>query len=228
MLRYLLTATIATALILGVSTLAVAQYGGGAGLPGVMVASVLPPTVAADPSSTISIDTERSVLTVHVYKAGALSAFGHEHVVRAPIQKGAFDEARGTVDFVVDASTLRVLDADVSDKDRGEIQSTMLGPKVLDSAKFREIRFHSTQVSRSGENRWSVRGELTLHGHTRPVTIDVEGQERRYRGSARLRQTEFGITPVTAGGGVIKVKDELRIEFEVVGNQNAGRTTKEP
>jgi polyisoprenoid-binding protein YceI len=170
-----------------------------------------------DASAQKAIDTQHSVLTVRVYKAGAFSAFGHEHTIRAPIQNGTFDEDKGTADFVVDARALRVTDSDVSDKDRADIQNTMLGPKVLDSAQFREIRFHSTEVSRSSENRWAVLGELTLHGQTHPVKVDVERQDGRYRGSARFRQSEFGIKPVTVGGGTIKVKDEVRVEFEIVG-----------
>jgi polyisoprenoid-binding protein YceI len=134
-----------------------------------------------------------------------------------PIQNGTFDEDKGTVDFVVDARALRVLDSDVSDKDRAEIQRTMLGPKVLDSEQFHEIRFHSTEVSRDSENRWTVQGDLTLHGQAHPMKVDVERQDGRYRGSARLRQSEFGITPVTVAGGTIKVKDEVRVEFEIVG-----------
>ena len=178
---------------------------------------LLTPVWAADAGSPTSIDTEQSVLTVRVYKAGMLSAFGHEHEIRAPIQKGTFDEGKNTVEFVVDARTLRVLDSDVSSKDRAEIQSTMLGPKVLDSEKFPEIRFHSTEVHRLSEGRWIVQGDLTVHGQTRPVKVDVERQAQRYRGSAQLRQREFGITPVTVAGGAIKVKDEVRVEFEIVG-----------
>ena len=170
-----------------------------------------------DASAQKVIDTQRSVLTVRVYKAGMFSAFGHEHAIRAPIQNGTFDEEKGTVDFVVDARALRVLDSDVSDKDRAEIQSTMLGSKVLDSSQFPEIRFHSTEVRRTSENRWTVQGDLTLHGQTHPVKVDVERQDGRYRGSARLRQSEFGITPVTVAGGTIKVKDEVRVEFEIGG-----------
>jgi hypothetical protein len=55
-----------------------------------------------------------------------------------------------------------------------------------------------------------VQGDLTLHGQTHPVTVDVSRQEERYRGAVRLRQSEFGITPVTVAGGTIKVKDEIR------------------
>jgi polyisoprenoid-binding protein YceI len=173
--------------------------------------------LGVDASAQKAFDPEHSLLTVRVYKAGAFSAFGHEHAIRAPIQNGSFDEDKRSVEFVVDARALRVVDSGVSDKDRADIQNTMLGPKVLDSAQFREIRFHSTEVSGSGENRWTVHGDLTLHGQTHPVTVDVSRQEERYRGSVRLRQSEFGITPVTVAGGTIKVKDEIRVEFEIVG-----------
>ena len=175
------------------------------------------PLLVVDASSQKTIDTQRSVLTVRVYKAGAFSVFGHEHTIRAAIQKGSFDDDKGNVEFVVDARTLRVVDSDASDKDRAEIQNTMLGPKVLDSTQFQEIRFHAKDVKGSGENRWTVHGELTLHGQTRPIKVDVERQEEEYRGAARLRQTEFGITPVTVAGGTVKVKDEVRVEFEIVG-----------
>lgn len=126
--------------------------------------SVVLPLCAATGNSHTTIDTERSTLTFRVYKAGVLSAFGHKHEIRAPIREGFFDEEKNTVELDVDARTLRVIDSDVSDKDRAEIQSTMLGPKVLNSAEFAEIRFRSTEVSRAGENKWTVHGDLTLHG----------------------------------------------------------------
>jgi polyisoprenoid-binding protein YceI len=172
------------------------------------------------PNSRKEIDTDRSVLTIRVYKAGLLGAFGHEHEIRAPIREGTFDEHKKTVDLVVDSRRLAVLDSDISDKDRAEIQNTMLGPKVLDSAEFAEIRFHSTAVDRTSDNRWSVHGDLTLHGQNHPIQVAVERLNGRYRGSAQLRQKEFGITPVTVAGGSIKVKDEIRVEFEIVGKAN--------
>jgi polyisoprenoid-binding protein YceI len=93
----------------------------------------------------------------------------------------------------------------------------MLSPKVLDPEKFPEVSFHSTAIDLAGDGKWSVQGLLTLHGETRPVKVEVAGGNGIYRGSARLRQTEFKITPVTIGGGSIKVKDEVRIEFEIHG-----------
>src|SRR5438445_7245893 len=92
------------------------------------------------------IDTQRSLMTIRVFKAGLLSAFGHEHEISAPIQQGSFTEDKPTVELQVDARKLRVMDQGVSDKDRAEIQTTMLGPTVLDSETFPQIGFHSTEI----------------------------------------------------------------------------------
>jgi len=121
------------------------------------------------------------------------------------------------VEFQVDSRELKVLDPDGSDSERSQVQHTMLGPKVLDSEQFKEITFRSTSIDSVGANKWTVTGDLSLHGQTHPVRVDVEGADGHYRGSVKLRQTEFGITPVSIGGGSIKVKDDVRIEFEIVG-----------
>ena len=172
---------------------------------------------AADAAAAKTIDIDKSVMTVRVFKAGLFSAFGHEHEISAPIQQGSFTEGNPSVELTVDARKLRVMDKDVSDKDRAEIQQTMLGPKVLDSEKYPEIRFRSTRVDRLGEDKWIVHGDLTVRGQTRPVKVQVEGQNGHYRGAVELKQKDFGITPVTVGGGVVKVKNEFRVEFEVLG-----------
>jgi polyisoprenoid-binding protein YceI len=174
-------------------------------------------TPATHAQSQKSIDTDRSVLTVHVYKTGLFSAFAHNHEIRAAIQSGSFGEDKPFVEFSVDARALRVLDLDASDSERRDIQATMLGPKVLDGERFPEIHFRSTDVHRMAEGKWVVNGDLTLHGQTKPVKVDVSSEAGRYRGSAELYQKDFGITPVSVAGGSVKVKNEVRVEFEIVG-----------
>ena len=49
------------------------------------------------------------------------------------------------------------------------------------------------------------------------MKFEVALQGGHYRGSADLKQKDFGITPITVGGGAVKVKDELRVEFDIVG-----------
>jgi len=177
-------------------------------------------------AATADIDVEHSTLTLRVYKTGLFAAFAHDHELNAPIRQGSFDEDKQVVELSVDARMLHVVDPGVSASERSQIQATMLGPKVLDSDKFQDIKFHSTSVERAGEGKWTVNGELTLHGQTHPVKVDVQGEKGHYHGSALLRQKEFGITPVSIAGGSVKVKDEIRVEFDIVG-KHANATDRE-
>ena len=164
-----------------------------------------------------AIDTERSFLTVHVGKAGLLSAAAHEHWVNAPIAGGTIDgdRARPAVWFTVDARKLSVRpEKGVSDKDRAEVQSNMQS-KVLESSMYPDIVFRSTEVRRAGALVWGVSGDLTLHGVTKPVSVDVTRQNDAYVGTVRIKQTGFGIQPIKIGGGVVRVKDELEISSRV-------------
>lgn len=161
------------------------------------------------------IDTEKSALTVRVYKSGLFSAFAHDHEIHAPIQAGNLDEEKRSIDFKVKSGDLKVLDPGTSDGEKSQVQHNMQSSKVLDVEHYPEISFRSTSIEPSGQNKWTVQGDLTLHGQTHPVKVEVEGSSGHYRGSARLKQTDFGITPITIGGGAIKVKDEVRIEFEI-------------
>jgi polyisoprenoid-binding protein YceI len=155
-------------------------------------------------------------MKIHVGKAGLFSAFGHEHEISAPIAAGEVDaSSRPRVEIQVKSGEMKVVDADVSSADRARIQQTMLSPAVLDSKKYPDIRFRSTAFKKVEPKRWLVTGELTLHGETHPVNVDVRGGDGEYKGSARLRQTQFGITPVKVGGGSVRVKDEITIEFDI-------------
>jgi polyisoprenoid-binding protein YceI len=113
----------------------------------------------------------------------------------------------------VDARALRVIDKDESEKDRAEVQKTMLGPEVLDSERHQEIVFKSTVAEPAGPGRWTLRGNLTLRGQTRPVTVHVTLKDGRYTGEAIVKQTDFGIKPPGKAG--VRAKDEVRVEFDV-------------
>jgi len=155
-----------------------------------------------------AIDTGKSVMTVRVYKGGLLSGLGHEHEISAPVANGTVDTTAREVVLHVNARSLRVVDPGISDKDREEIQSNMTGVKVLDTEHFPEIVFR-------GKGAGAVNGSLTLHGQTRPVTVNVRETAGHFTGTARLRQSDFGITPIKVAGGAIRVKDEIQLEFDI-------------
>jgi polyisoprenoid-binding protein YceI len=154
-------------------------------------------------------------MTVRVYKAGLFSALGHNHEISAPISGGTVDVTARQVELRAQTRTLKVLDPGVSEKDRGEIQSTMLGADVLDAASHPEIVFRSTGAEAAGASAWKVHGNLTLHGQTHTVDVDVRVDGGHYVGTSSFKQTQFGIRPVKVAGGTIRVKDEVRIEFNI-------------
>lgn len=125
-----------------------------------------------------------------------------------------------SVDVHFDARKMTVLDPDASAGDRAKVQETMLSDKVLNAAKFPEIKFVSRSIKTVGSNANSVEGDLTLHGVNHAVTIPVSLANGHYTGSVKLKQTDFGIQPIKIAGGSVKVKDEVEISFDIVVQTN--------
>jgi len=163
-----------------------------------------------------AIDTQQSVITIHVFKSGMFSTFADNHEVQAPIAEGAIDEAKREVQFVVKSGQLKVLDPNLAPEKRAEVQTRMVGPDVLDVEKYPEISFRSSAVEPVGQNSFRVRGELSLHGQKQPVSLEVQGSDGSYKGQCSLKQHDYGITPISIAGGTVKVKDEVKIEFTIV------------
>src|SRR5689334_91338 len=105
------------------------------------------------------VDVQKSGMTVRVYKAGLFSAFGHDHEIAAPIASGAVDISSRRVELRLRSATLRVRDPGASDKEREEIQKTMLGSDVLDVDRYPQITFQSRNAEPNGAGSWTVTGE---------------------------------------------------------------------
>jgi polyisoprenoid-binding protein YceI len=163
-----------------------------------------------------AIDAQKSSLTVHVYRTGLFSFAGDNHEVRAPLAAGTVSDANHSVEFSVDARTLQVLDPNLAPEKRAQVQEKMLGPDVLDSQRFPDIKFQGSAMSAEKDGRLQVQGTLSLHGQSRPMVVNVNVLESgHYKGSAELKQSDFGIKPISIAGGTVKVKNELRIDFDI-------------
>ncbi len=167
-------------------------------------------------AASSSVDLEHSTLTIRVFKSGLFSGFAHNHEIAAPLSSGVVDPAARSVEVHFESQKLKVLDPDASASDRVKIQETMLSDKVLDAKHFADIVFLSRSVKPSGENEYTVEGELRLHGTTQPLTLPVSLLNGHYTGSVKLKQTDFGITPITLFGGSVKVKDVIEISFDIL------------
>ena len=173
------------------------------------------------------LDKSSSRFTVQAFATGMLSSFGHSptFAIRDFTGEGTFDPAspsQASLVLRVRADSLEVMD-DIKSKDRREMESTM-NESVLESAKYQEIVFISTNVSSNnlseGRFQVNVNGNLSLHGVTRPLTVPAQvtvlGEEFRASGQVSLAQTSFGIQPVSVAGGTLKLKDEVKLSFDIV------------
>jgi polyisoprenoid-binding protein YceI len=173
------------------------------------------------------IDGANSQVLIQVGKAGLFGFAGHAHEVAAPEVHGrvTFDPAdlqHASVSLEFAAAALRVTGNGEPPADVANVQTVMLSERVLNVTRFPIIVFSSRRVSVTARTTGTadvvIEGDMTLHATTRPmsirasVTLDAGGRITA-RGSFVLKQTDFGMVPVTAAGGTIRVKDELDIQF---------------
>jgi polyisoprenoid-binding protein YceI len=178
------------------------------------------------------LDPSASHVVIQVGKAGVFGFAGHKHEIVTGTFKGTVvadteDLGHSSVELKFDAAGLRVTGKGEPKKDVPEVQATMVGPKCLDVSRYPDVRFVSKSVTGklASEGRYDleIRGDLTLHGVTRaltvPVRIEMAGDRLTASGRTTIRQTEFGISPITVAG-VVKVKDALTLEWTLVGSSN--------
>jgi polyisoprenoid-binding protein YceI len=174
-----------------------------------------------------AIDGRISRFTVRAFARGMLSAFGHSPTIaiRDFAGEAHFNPDRlesASLHVTVKAGSLTVTD-DISDKDRREIEREMQD-SVLESAKYPEIVYDCSRVSvnnpANGQYSITLQGNLTLHGVIRglaiPARVAVTGDMLRAFGEFSLRQSDYNIKPVSAIGGGLKVKDEVKFSFDIV------------
>src|SRR5258708_37818065 len=168
-----------------------------------------PGTFNAGTKITHSIDSAKSKIEIQVAKDGFFKAFGHDHIVTATKFSGSVQFVSAKVEdssvcFTADAGSLRVIDPGESEKDRSEVQATMLGEHVLDVDRYPQMQFSSSAVKlvSSSKNIFDlqVRGTLMLHGTQKPVTLPVHVQisddgSLTCDTEISLLQSDFGITP---------------------------------
>lgn len=186
--------------------------------------------------STIYTVAPVSLLEAHVGKSGLLAGLAHEHRVRAHAVNGSIvyfpespERSRVTVTLATD-SLLVVPESDSADIPK--ITRTMRA-EVLRPDSFPEISFVSRSIvplppagsPGSGERgarppSWRVAGDFTMVGRTRPVSVDlsleIAGDTLRASGWFTVKQTDFGIRPYRKALGMVKVKNEVRIELRFV------------
>ena len=160
---------------------------------------------------------------VRTGKSGLFGFAGHSHQIRARAVEGwvvyrADDPSASRLEVSIPAESLEVL----TPRDTAEIRKVAerMRTDVLQVSRYPEIRFTATVAAPSSKG-FRLKGELTMAGHTRSVPVDVSvrmaGDTLWAGGQFSVKQTDFGIKPVTAGpGGTVKVADQVKFDFAAV------------
>jgi polyisoprenoid-binding protein YceI len=145
--------------------------------------------------------------------------------------RGLFNNLQGTVtwddanpgataiDAVIDASTINTHEA--------QRDAHLKSADFLDVEKYPTITFKSTGASGNGDGEVNVKGELTIHGVSKPIVLKVDGPTAEGKdpwgnlrigasATTKIKRSEFGLTWNAAleTGGFL-VGDELKIEIEI-------------
>jgi polyisoprenoid-binding protein YceI len=175
---------------------------------------------------------DRSRFTVRAFASGLLSALGHSPTIairdfqgEALVDPNAIEES--SLRVLIQAASLVVTD-DLSDKDREEINRRMYD-EVLECDSYPEIVYECTvaSASKTGEGQYwvALNGELSLHGvrrsHTVSARVTLAGDTLRAAGEFSVRQSDYEIKPVSAAGGAVKLKDDLRLSFDITARKQS-------
>lgn len=176
------------------------------------------------------IDGRTSRFTVRAFATGLLAAMGHNPIIGIRDLSGemTFNPDKleaSSFRLSIKASSLSVQN-DISDKDRREIERLM-NQEVLETARYSEILYEAPGISvtKMTDMLYSaaLNGDLTLHGVKRSQKITARvallGSMLRASGDFSLNQTDYNITLVSVAGGALKLKDELKFSFEIVGRK---------
>jgi polyisoprenoid-binding protein YceI len=181
--------------------------------------------------ATYDVAEAKSSVRIHVGRSGAFSFVGHKHEVQAPVSGTVTADpanlSGSSVDLTFASARLHVMPEGEPTGDAPKVEAVMRGPAVLDVIRFSEIRFRSTKVTgralAGGGYDLVLVGELSLHGVTREITLPVQvtlnGRSLAATARTKLRHDQFGMKPVSVGGGLVKVANEIQIEFQIVAEQ---------
>jgi polyisoprenoid-binding protein YceI len=152
--------------------------------------------------------------------------------------RGTFGKVSGTVNLdetdPTKSSVEATIDASSIDTREPKRDTHLKSPDFLDVAKYPTITFKSKRVTKVADDKYQVAGDLTIHGVTKEVVLDVDGSPHtvtdpmgnvKTGGSAhtKINRKDFGITwSKSLDGGGIMVGDDVDITIDVELAQKTG------
>src|SRR5450759_3562282 len=130
-------------------------------------------------ASTWDIDPAHTSIEFSVRHMMVSTVKGQFEKLKGTLELDDKDVTKSTVEVTIDVGSVNTHEA----KRDGHLKS----PDFFDTAKFPASTFKSTKVQKAGKNKLKVTGNLSLHGVTKPVVLEVEGPTEAFK-------TPFGTT----------------------------------
>jgi polyisoprenoid-binding protein YceI len=170
-------------------------------------------------------------MTYNIDTAHSSAQFKVRHMMIANV-KGEFDKLSGAVEFdpanAAVSSVQATIDVNSISTRETDRDNHLKSADFLDVAKFPEITFKSKKVAASGGS-YKVVGDLTIHGVTKEVTLDVDSvsdevkdgwgfMRRGTSATTRIDRRDFGLhfnIPMDGGGLVVGDHIDITIDIEM-------------
>jgi YceI-like domain len=202
------------------------------------------PTRPPAGAAAYSIDSAQSELRLLVYRAGPMARLGHNHVILNRAVGGWVDAAARpesasfslyvpVADFVVDDARARSeegqdFSAEVPEEAKSGTRHNMLGAALLDAERFPVITLTSVGITQAPEGNLTATLTVGLAGHEStlvvPFVLTISPDRISAAGTAVLRQSDLGLTPISAMLGALQVQDEITVKFKFVAAATAQHT----
>ncbi len=182
------------------------------------------------PFARYRIDAAQSRFMIRTYSGGLLFFKGHDHFIAARDFTGEVEltptaVAPAALTLTVRAASLAET-RDVFTEQQKQIINREIRELVLETDKYPEITFRSTVVTvkpTADGFAADISGELTLHGVTRhaqiPALVTLNGNDLRARGEFHINRSDFNVKATSALNGTIRVRDKLKLSFDIVAHQ---------
>ncbi len=167
-------------------------------------------------AGTWQVDPNHSSAQFSVKHLGVSTVRGAFTKVTGSAQYNAADASKDSVDITIDASSV---DTRVQMRD-----NDLRSPNFLDVQKYPTITFKSKQVKTAGGDKLQITGDLTIHGVTKEVTLDVDGPSSPIKdpwgnqrigasASTKINRQDFG---VNGAPGVVGDEIAITIDTELI------------
>lgn len=172
----------------------------------------------AQTATTWTIDPMHSEVHFKVKHLVISTVTGSFGVYEGQVEAAADDFTDADITFSADIESIST----GSEQRDGHLKS----PEFFDAAQFPKLMFASTGMTKTGDETYSLMGDLTLHGVTKPVTLKAEygGQMQDFHGHTKagfevtgiIKRKEFGLTwdGITEAGGVV-LSDDVRLVMNI-------------